>query len=92
MRTSEADKNRTFSWQQWLAEGLEQLASSTEGPSLPPQFWFHLGQALCEAGTALRILSVYLQETFPDDLLETYGNLLKETTRLGEWPEPPSES
>ncbi len=93
MSTGEGGREtRAFSWQQWLTEGLQHLAAIAETSPLPPQFWYHLGQALCEAGEALRILSAYLQETAPEDLLETYGRLLDENTRLGQWPESSSQA
>ena len=83
--TTHREDEQGFRLETWLAEGLAGLARLAGERPLPPEFWQHLGQAMCELGEALHILSTHLRaETGSSDLLDTYERLMDAGIRLGQ--------
>ena len=75
----EETRNRpegSFRWQEWLLEGFRGLTETVGTEPPPPEFWQHLGKALCELGTALQLLGVPVSPPSGEHLLEAYERLM----------------
>lgn len=73
----EQNRENVFRWQEWLLEGFQGLIQGVQAEQMPPEFWQHLGKALCELGMALQILGAPVHPSAEPHLLEEYERVMR---------------
>ncbi len=81
-----AEEPSPFAWENWVLQGLQGFSRQIGQADLPPEFWQHLGRALCELGSALRLLGIRLPNSPQPSLLEEYERIMR---HHGYTPDPP---